>query len=90
MTVRPEHDEEVEGGTMGHAWSPALRVTACGTGTSGCRRSSRGRRAAAFDTRGEEPWSPKRPRASPPRLQRHGYEMVAEPEGSLIQGTPNC
>lgn len=50
-------------------------------------KASPGKRAAAFDTRAEFRLAGGAARGISRRLRRHGYELVARPEGFVIEGT---
>jgi hypothetical protein len=50
-------------------------------------RAANGRRAAAFDTRGDARMAGGAAHGIARRLRRHGYDLVAEPEGFIIEGT---
>jgi hypothetical protein len=49
-------------------------------------KAARGREAAAFDTRTDAPLAGGAAHGIAHRLRRHGYEMLCEPEGFLIDG----
>jgi hypothetical protein len=90
MAVKIEHDKEAEGGTVGHGLEPSAEGEGLRDWFHRLPKASRGRRAAAFDTRGEGPMVGAAAKGIASRLERHGYELVAEPEGFLIEGTPDC
>jgi len=86
MAVKIEHDKEAEGGTMGHGLEPGAEGDGLRNWFHRLPKATRGRRAAAFDTRGEGPMVGGAAKGIASRLERHGYELVAEPEGFLITG----
>jgi hypothetical protein len=86
MAVRLEHDKEAEGGTMGHGLEPGAEGEGLRNWFHRLPKASRGHRAAAFDTRGEGPMVGGAAKGIASRLERHGYELVTEPEGFLVTG----
>jgi hypothetical protein len=50
-------------------------------------KAAKGSKAAAFDTRGDARMAGGAAHGIARRLRSHGYELVAEPEGFIIEGT---
>lgn len=50
-------------------------------------KATKGTKAAAFDTRGDARMAGGAAHGIARRLRHHGYDLVAEPEGSIIEGT---
>jgi hypothetical protein len=75
-----------EGPTMGHGLEPDVESTGLRDWFHALPKAPRGRHAAAFDTRGEGPMVGSAAKGIAHRLERHGYELVGEPEGFLVVG----
>ncbi|MGY1704807.1 flavodoxin family protein [Geodermatophilus sp. SYSU D00697] len=87
MAVRIEEEKERDGGTtMGHGLEPGAEGAGLRNWFHRLPEASGGRRAAAFDTRGEGPMVGGAARGIAHRLDGHGYELVAEPEGFVVEG----
>jgi hypothetical protein len=69
-----EHHEEGAEGPGIREWLEALP------------KAPRGRRAAAFDTRLSNPLAGGAARSIARKLRRHGYDVVAKPEGFVVDG----
>jgi hypothetical protein len=50
-------------------------------------KATKGTKAAAFDTRGDDRMAGGAAHGIARRLRHHGYDLVAEPEGFIIEGT---
>ena len=73
-------------GRWATAWSPAPRATVSADWFHRLPKGATGRPAAAFDTRGEGPMVGGAAKGIAHRLESHGYELVAEPEGFIVEG----
>lgn len=77
------------GAQQGHGLEPDIEGPGLRDWFHGMPKSGKGHFAAAFDTRGD--YGPMVGGAAPGvahRLQRHGYHLVLEPQGFIIEGTP--
>jgi hypothetical protein len=87
MAVKIEQQKERDEHTqMGHGLEPGAEGDGLRDWFHRLPKAPRGRRAAAFDTRGEGPMVGGAAKGIAHRLEEHGYELVAEPEGFLVAG----
>ena len=76
-----------EGELQGHGLEPDVEGPGLRTWFHELPEVAEGHFAAAFDTRGDGGRIVgQRPRGIQHRLERHGYRMVAEPEGFVVEG----
>jgi flavodoxin len=76
-----------EGEHQGHGLEPGIEGPGLRDWFHRLPKAGKGRSAAAFDTRGDYgPIVGGAARGIAHRLQRHGYHLVAEPEGFIIEG----
>jgi Flavodoxin len=87
MAARIERDQETKRGTtMGHGLEPGAEGDGLRDWFHQLPQAPKGRRAAAFDTRGAGPGVGAAAKGIAHRLERHGYSVVAEPEGFVVEG----
>jgi Flavodoxin len=87
MAVSMERKKEKEdGGHVGHGLEPDATGPGLRDWFHTLPKAPKGRRAAAFDTRGEGAMMGGAAKGIAHRLESHGYELVAGPEGFLIAG----
>jgi len=82
MEEKKEHDE---GRPIGHGLEPGVEGDGLRDWFHTLPRSGKGRRAAAFDTRGEGPMVGAAAKGIAHRLESHGYELAAGPEGFVVE-----
>lgn len=78
---KKEHDE---GRPIGYGLEPGAAGDGLRDWFHELPKSGKGRRAAAFDTRGEGPMVGSAAKGIAHRLESHGYELAAGPEGFLV------
>ena len=78
--------EQDEGRSIGHGLEPDVEDAGLRDWFHRLPEAGPGRRAAAFDTRGEGPMVGAAGKGIAHRLEGHGYELVAEPAGFVIEG----
>jgi flavodoxin len=82
-----EKAERGKGVHQGHGLEPAVEGLGLRQWFHGLPKAAKGHFAAAFDTRGDYgSMVGGAARGIEHRLQRHGYRMVADPEGFIIEG----
>lgn len=81
-----EKKERDEGGHLGHGLEPGAEGSGLRDWFHTLPKAARGRHAAAFDTRGEGPMVGAAAKGIAHRLERHGYGLVADPEGFVVEG----
>jgi hypothetical protein len=87
MAAKMEHQKEHDGGApLGHGLEPGAEGEGLRNWFHELPKTSRVRHATAFDTRGEGPMVGGAATGIAHRLERHGYELVADPEGFLVTG----
>jgi Flavodoxin len=87
MAVSMEQKKEQEdGGHVGHGLEPDATGPGLRNWFHTLPKASKGKRAAAFDTRGEGAMMGGAAKGIAHRLESHGYDLVAGPEGFLIEG----
>jgi hypothetical protein len=87
MAVKMEEKRESgPEGPMGHGLEPGAEGEGLRDWFHRLPKRGKGRRAAAFDTRGEGPMMGGAAKGIAHRLHGHGYEAVAEPEGFIVEG----
>ena len=87
MAVQMEEKRENSPeGPIGHGLEPGAEGEGLRNWFHRLPKHGKGRRAAAFDTRAEGPMMGGAARGIEHRLSGHGYEMVADPEGFLVEG----
>jgi hypothetical protein len=87
MAVQIEEKKERESGEhMGHGLEPGAEGDGLRDWFHRLPKGARGRRAAAFDTRGEGPMVGGAAKGIGHRLESHGYELVTGPEGFVVEG----
>jgi hypothetical protein len=87
MAVRMEEKKERDSSEhIGHGLEPGAEGDGLRDWFHRLPKGADGRRAAAFDTRGEGPMVGGAARGIAHRLESHGYELVAEPEGFIVEG----
>ena len=86
MAARMEEKKEQEGTPMGHGLEPGAEGPGLRDWFHRLPEAPTGRRAAAFDTRGEGALVGGAAPAIAHRLTTHGYDLVAYPEGFVIEG----
>jgi hypothetical protein len=87
MAVQIEEKKERESGeTMGHGLEPGVEGDGLRDWFHRLPKGAAGRRAAAFDTRGEGPMVGGAAKGIAHRLKSHGYRLVAAPEGFVVEG----
>ena len=82
MEEKKEHDE---GQVIGHGLEPGAEGDGLRDWFHELPKGARGRRAAAFDTRGEGPMVGGAAKGIAHRLESHGYELVTGPEGFIVE-----
>jgi hypothetical protein len=83
MEEKSDHDK---GTPVGHGLEPDVGGPGLRDWFHQLPKTTQGRRAAAFDTRGEGAMMGGAAKGIGHRLESHGYTMVAEPEGFIIEG----
>jgi flavodoxin len=83
MEEKSEHDK---GTPIGHGLEPDVEGPGLRDWFHELPKAAKGRQAAAFDTRGEGAMMGGAAKGIAHRLESHGYELVAEPEGFFIEG----
>jgi hypothetical protein len=78
---KKEHDE---GRPIGHGLEPGAAGDGLRDWFHTLPKSGKGRRAAAFDTRGEGPMVGAAAKGIAHRLESHGYELASGPEGFIV------
>jgi len=87
MAVKTEEKaERDEGRTMGHGLEPGIDGPGLRDWFHKLPKAGQGRPAAAFDTRADGPMVGAAAKGIAHRLERHGYTLVAEPEGFVVEG----
>ena len=87
MAVSMERKKEQEdGGHVGHGLEPDATGPGLRDWFHRLPKAPKGTPAAAFDTRGEGTMMGGAAKGIAHRLERHGYEVIVEPEGFLIEG----
>ena len=87
MAVQIEEKKERESGeTMGHGLEPGVEGDGLRDWFHRLPKGATGRPAAAFDTRGEGPMVGGAAKGIAHRLKSHGYRLMAEPEGFVVEG----
>ena len=87
MAVQMEEKKERESGEhFGHGLEPGAEGDGLRDWFHRLPKGARGRRAAAFDTRGEGPMVGGAAKGIAHRLESHGYELVTGPEGFIVEG----
>ena len=82
-----EKAQRGEGKHQGHGLEPDIGCPGLREWFHGLSKAGKGHRAAAFDTRGDYgPMVGGAARGIGRRLGRRGYELVAEPEGFIVEG----
>ena len=82
MEEKKEHDK---GQITGHGLEPGAEGDGLRDWFHKLPKGAGGRRAAAFDTRGEGPMVGGAAKGIAHRLESHGYELVARPEGFVVE-----
>ena len=85
VTMEEKRESGPEG-PMGHGLEPGAEGSGLRDWFHRLPDSRKGRRAAAFDTRGEGPMMGGAARGIARRLDGHGYELIADPEGFIVEG----
>jgi flavodoxin len=83
MEEKSEHDK---GTPIGHGLEPDVGGAGLRDWFHELPKAVHGRRAAAFDTRAEGGMMGGAAKGIAHRLESHGYQLVAEPEGFVIEG----
>jgi len=87
MAVQVEQKaERDQGPSVGHGLEPDAAGPGLRNWFHHLPMAARGTRAAAFDTRAEGAMMGGAARGIAHRLEGHGFELVAEPEGFLVDG----
>ena len=87
MAVQIEEKKERESGEpMGHGLEPGAEGDGLRDWFHRLPKGAKGRRAAAFDTRGEGPMVGGAAKGIAHRLESHGYKLAAAPEGFVVEG----
>lgn len=88
MAVTIAEKQEAEKGTpMGHGLEPDVESESLRDWFHQVPKAARGHRAAAFDTRGEGgPIVGGAAKGIAHRLEKHGYDLIAGPEGFIVEG----
>jgi hypothetical protein len=86
LAVSMEEKKEREGGHLGHGLEEGAEGPGLRDWFHGLPKAATGRHAAAFDTRGDGPMVGSAAKGIAHRLERHGYELVAEPAGFIVEG----
>lgn len=86
MAASMDKKEHEDGGQVGHGLEPDVPGPGLRDWFHTLPKGPRGRRAAAFDTRAEGPMMGGAAKGIAHRLESHGYELVAAPEGFIIEG----
>jgi hypothetical protein len=86
LAVSMEEKKEQEGHAFGHGLEPGVEGPGLRDWFHKLPRAHAGRWAAAFDTRGEGPMVGAAARGIAHRLEGHGYDLVTEPQGFVIEG----
>lgn len=82
-----EKADRGEGQHQGHGLEPGIQGPGLRDWFHGLSKGGAGRSAAAFDTRGDYgPMVGGAARGIARRLRSHGYDLVAEPEGFIVEG----
>lgn len=82
-----EKADRGEGRHQGHGLEPDIEGPGLRDWFHRLPEAGEGRRAAAFDTRGDQgPMVGGAARGIARRLRRHGYTLVADPEGFIVEG----
>lgn len=82
---RTELTEHREGGEPVLSAEPGAEGPGLRTWFHDLPKAAKGRQAAAFDTRGDSKLAGGAGHGIAHRLRRHGYELVAEPEGFIVE-----
>jgi flavodoxin len=82
MEEKKEHDE---GQVIGHGLEPGAEGDGLRNWFHTLPKGAKGRPAAAFDTRGEGPMVGGAAKGIAHRLESHGYDLVTEPEGFIVE-----
>jgi hypothetical protein len=86
MAVKIEEKKEHDKGQItGHGLEPGAEGNGLRDWFHELPKGARGRRAAAFDTRGEGPMVGGAAKGIAHRLVSHGYELVAGPQGFIVE-----
>jgi flavodoxin len=86
LAVTMEEKKEQEGQTIGHGLEPGTEGPGLRDWFHALPKTHTGRWAAAFDTRGEGHMVGAAAKGIAHRLEGHGYALVAEPEGFVVEG----
>jgi flavodoxin len=86
LAVTMEEKKEQEGRTFGHGLEPGAEGAGLRDWFHELPKAHTGRWAAAFDTRGEGHMVGAAAKGIAHRLEGHGYDLVADPEGFLVEG----
>ena len=87
MAVKMEEKKERDGGEpIGHGLEPGAEGSGLRDWFHKLPKAAKGLRAAAFDTRSEGPMMGAAAKGIAHRLESHGYELVTEPEGFIVEG----
>jgi hypothetical protein len=86
LAVSTEEKKEREGQAMGHGLEPGAEGPGLRNWFHSLPKASTGRWAAAFDTRAEGSMVGAAAKGIAHRLEGHGYDLVAGPEGFVIEG----
>jgi flavodoxin len=86
LAVTMEEKKEQEGQTFGHGLEPGAEGAGLRDWFHELPKAHTGRWAAAFDTRGEGHMVGAAAKGIAHRLEGHGYDLVADPEGFLVEG----
>ena len=90
MSLHADHTELTEhpdGGPPALSAEPGAEGPGLRTWFHSLPKAAKGRQAAAFDTRAGTTLAGGAGHGIAHRLRRHGYELIAEPEGFLIEST---
>ena len=86
VSMEQKKEEEEAGGHVGHGLEPDATGPGLRDWLHTLPKAPKGKPAAAFDTRGEGAMMGGAAKGIAHRLESHGYELVAGPEGFLIEG----
>ena len=81
-----EKKEQEDAGHVGHGLEPDVTGPGLRDWFHTLPKAPTGRPAAAFDTRDEGPMMGGAAKGIAHRLERHGYELMAGPEGFIVEG----
>ena len=86
LAVSMEEKKEQKGEHIGHGLEEGAEGPGLRNWFHELPKAPGGRRAAAFDTRGDGPMVGAAAKGIAHRLESHGYDLVAEPEGFIVEG----